>query len=112
VISVYDKPNGTLIDAVIYSNRTSASDRKYRGFGSTEMMLKADEIHAEGGWRAGGEAIAPEDAINPDDSTSTRSICRSSSSSDTNSKDDWHITPTRGATFGHANNDDIYVKNE
>jgi hypothetical protein len=74
------------------------------------MMLKAEELHSEGGWQIEGESIAPEDGVNPDDSTSTRSICRNSSSLDTNRREDWHITPARGATFGGRNGDDVYVK--
>ncbi len=109
VITVYDKPGGVLLDAVLYSNRTSSSDTNYRGFGSKKVMLQADEIAAEGGWVTEGEEIAPEDGVNPDDSTSTRSICRSSSASDTNSNADWHIVPTRGSTFGEPNSDEVFV---
>ena len=106
---MYEKPEGKLLDCVLYSNRTSSSDQKYRGFGSNRLMLCADELAAEGGWIAALEQIAPEDAVNPDDSTATRSICRSSSSNDTNSKIDWHITPTRGATFGEVNTDEVFI---
>ena len=110
VLTVYDKPEGRLIDGVLYSNRTSSSDQKYRGFGSKDVMLMADELHSEGGWKAGGELVTPEDGVNPDESTSTRSMSRSSSSLDTDSGADWHITPTRGATFGETNIDEIYVR--
>ncbi len=112
VLCVYEKPEGKLIDGVLYSNRTSSSDELYRGFGSKEMMLEADELYSEGGWKARGELVAPEDGVNPDESTSTRSICRSSTSLDTDSRTDWHVTPTRGATFGGINNDEVYVKED
>ena len=112
VLTVYDKPEGRLLDGVLYSNRTSTSDEKYRGFGSKEMMQKADELCAEDGWSPRGELVAPEDGIDPEESTSTRSICRSSSGSDTNSAADWHIVPTRGATFGEENSNEIYSKEE
>jgi hypothetical protein len=110
VLTVYDKPEGRLLDGVLYSNRTSSSDQKYRGFGTKDVMLKADELHSEGGWKAAGELISPEDGINPDQSTSTRSICRSSSSLDTDLSADWHVTPTRGSTFGVANSDEVYIE--
>lgn len=112
VLTVYDKPDGRLLDGVLYSNRTSASDTKYRGFGSKEMMQKADELISQAGWQTAGDLVAPEDGINPDDSTSTRSICRTASYSDTNSAEDWHIVPTRGATFGEQNSDEVYVITE
>jgi len=110
VLTVYDRPEGRLLDAVLYSNRTSSSDHNYRGFGSKAVMLRADEIAAEGEWTVQGDQIAPEDGVNPEGSTATRSICRSSSSQATNSKADWHITPTRGASFGSVNTDEVYQK--
>ena len=108
VVSVYSSPNGSLIDAVLYSNRTSSSDDRYRGFGSKDVLERAEQLHAEGGWLSEGELVAPEDAVNPDGSTGTRSLCRDSDSSDTDSVVDWHIVPTRGASFGAGNTDDRY----
>ncbi|TVR59711.1 MAG: hypothetical protein EA426_06580 [Spirochaetaceae bacterium] len=101
-----DTPRGRIIDAVIWSNRTSASDEAHRGFGSRKMMERVDEIVGAGGWRSTGAVAAPEDAVNPDGSTATRSICRGSDPVDTDTRDDWHIVPTRGATFGLPNTDD------
>ncbi|MAG13065.1 MAG: hypothetical protein CMN78_00530 [Spirochaetales bacterium] len=108
VISLYTSPNGNLIDGVLYSNRTSASDDKYRGFGTKATMQNADRLFSDGGWKAAGELVTPEDAINPDDSTATRSICRSSNSDDTDSRWDWHTVPTRGSTFGSGNNNEVH----
>lgn len=112
VIAAYDKPEGRLLDAVLYSNRTSSSDENYRGFGSKDLMLCADELAAESGWIFEGEQIAPEDGVNPEASTATRSICRASSSVDTNSRADWHIAPTGGASFGAVNTDEVYPEPE
>jgi hypothetical protein len=109
VIALYTSPEGELIDGVLYSNRTSASDEKYRGFGTRKVMERADELAEAGGWKYAGELIAPEDAIDPEDSTATRSMCRSSSSEDTDSKEDWHIVPTSTYTFGRVNSDEVYV---
>lgn len=108
VISLYTSSYGEIIDAVLYSERTSSSDERYRGFGSRDVMERADQIYAQGGWKIDGELIAPEDAINPDNSTSTRSMCRSSESSDTDSRSDWHIVPTKGYSFGRPNSDETY----
>ena len=109
VLSLYDRPGGSILDGVLYSNRTSASDTQYRGVGSTENLARAEELVREGGWVAGGESVRPEDAVDPEESTATRSLCRSSSSADTDSAADWHTVPTRGSTFGAENSDERYV---
>ena len=135
-VSLYEQPGGSLIDAVVYSNRTSDSDERYRGFGSKKALAMVDRVAADGGWlpadgtaaatgaqsegaaqAAGGAAaspataaplLAPEDAVDPEDSTATRSISRGSDGADTDTKSDWHITPTSGYTFGGANTDEVY----
>ena len=108
VITVYAAPDGELIDGVIYSNRTSESDDRYRGFGSKATMQRADTLAELGGWQFAGELIAPEDAVDSDATTSTRSISRDSAATDTDSAADWHTVPTRGATFGAPNSDAVH----
>ena len=107
-ITLFTNPGGNLIDGVLYSNRTSSSDENYRGFGSTAVMNKADRLFELGGWAASIGLIAPEDAINPEDSTATRSMCRNIIFTDTNLKGDWHIVPTSTASFGEVNSDEIF----
>ncbi len=109
VLTLYSSPGGSLIDAFLYSNRTSSSDEKYRGFGSTETMTRMDETANSGGWIFSSTLISPEDCVNPDPSTATRSICRNSSSLDTDSRSDWHTVPTSMSSFGSVNSDDIYT---
>ena len=109
-LALASSPDGTILDAVVYSNRTSESDDRYRGFGSTDMMERVDEIVTRGAWIIAEELARPEDAIDPSASTPTRSICRSSGSIDTDGKKDWHIVPTSGATFGGTNSDAAYVQ--
>ncbi len=109
VLSVYTRPGGAFVDGVIYSNRTSQSDELYGGFGSEEMRARAEELVQDGGWKAGGQRVVPEDAVNPEGSTGTRSICRSSVSDDTDRLEDWHIVPTRGSSFGAENSDEVYT---
>lgn len=109
IITLYSTPRGTLLDCVLYSNRTSQSDENYRGFGTKKVMEWADRIAEEGGWKMSGAYIAPEDAVNPEDSTATRSICRDSQGKDTDSSADWHIVPTSTATFGAVNSDEVYA---
>ena len=108
VISLTRDPFGGYMDAFLYSNRTSASDTNYAGFGSRDVMERANEIVEAGMWQIAGDTVAPEDAVNPEPSTATRSMARSSSSADTDSKSDWHITPTSGISPGLPNTDEEY----
>ena len=108
VLTVHAAPGGALLDGVLYSNRTSDSDERYRGFGSKATMLRADRLAELGGWKFAGELIAPEDAISSAATTSTRSLNRDSSNTDTDSAADWHTVPTRGASFGAVNSDEVH----
>ena len=110
VVSLYGRPDGDLLDGVVYSDRTSDSDERYRGFGTRRMMERVDELVAAGGWQVAGELARPEDAVDSNDTTSTRSIARGSDHADTDSRSDWHITPTRGATFGGLNTDEVFSR--
>lgn len=109
VLSVYERPGGPILDGLLYSNRNSGSDERYRGFGGSDVLERAEELVRDGGWRIAGGRVAPEDAIDPEGSTATRSLCRSSTSVDTDGPQDWHIVPTRGSTFGADNTDEVYV---
>ncbi len=108
VVTIYERPGGPMLDGLLYSNRTSDSDERYRGFGGAAVLERAEELVRDGGWRIAGSRVSPEDAIDPDGSTATRSICRSSTSVDTDGRGDWHIVPTRGASFGAENRDEAY----
>lgn len=108
VLTVHAAPGGALLDGVLYSNRTSDSDERYRGFGSKATMLRADRLAELGGWKFAGERIAPEDAVSSAATTSTRSLNRDSSNTDTDSAADWHTVPTRGASFGAVNSDEVH----
>jgi hypothetical protein len=108
-VSVYDRPGGACLDAVIYSNRTSHSDERYRGFGSQAMLSRSEEIVQDRGWAPAGLRVTPEDAVSPEGSTGTRSLCRSSGSADTDGPEDWHVVPTRGASLGADNSDQVWV---
>lgn len=109
VLSLYSCPNGKILDAVVYSNRTTDSDTAYGGFGSRDIYERICELDPTGAWLHEGEHIVPEEAIDPTPSTSTRSMSRNSQSADSNTKVDWHVTPTRGATFGEVNTDEAYL---
>ena len=109
VISLYRDPFGVILDAVVYSNRTSLSDETYRGFGSSDTLFRVDTLAEAQSWRGESLPLRPEDAVNPDDSTATRSICRSTAGVDTDRKTDWHIVPTSSASFGLLNCDEVYA---
>jgi hypothetical protein len=109
VLSLYERPGGKCLDGVLYSNRTSQSDEQYGGFGTEEMRVRAEDLVQAGGWKAAGPRVTPEDALSPEGSTGTRSICRSSSSVDTDCPGDWHVVPSRKATFGADNCDESWT---
>ena len=106
-LSLCSSPNGVWIDAVIYSERTVASDTNYGGFGTAALRDKVAGIVGVGAWLA-SDPPRPEDCARSTGTTSTRTICRSSSSTDTDSGADWHIVPTSGSTLGRVNADGVY----
>lgn len=116
VITLYSSPRGSLIDGVLYSNRSSDSDTRYEGFGSTALLEQSRRLLLLGGWKGTDDStlrpqdgiLRPQDGINPDDSTATRSMCRVNYG-DTDTQSDWHIVPTRGSTFGKQNSSEVYT---
>jgi hypothetical protein len=109
VVSLYDRPGGKCLDGVLYSCRTSQSDTSWRGFGSADLLAQAEELVADGGWKPAGSRVLPEDGVSPEGSTATRSLCRSAAGADTGTAADWHIVPSRKASFGADNSDEFYV---
>ncbi len=114
-LTLYTCKGGEVLDCVVYSNRTSSSDTKYRGFGSTRMLNTITEIENLSCWKSvtssGVETLRPEDCVNPEKSTSTRTICRSSNFSDLDIKTDWHIVPSGACSMGEANTDEVFTYN-
>mgnify|MGYP006274889157 CR=1 FL=1 len=107
-VSLYAYQDGPLLDAVVYSNRSFDPEARYGSFGTKAAQIMIEEVVEDGGWMIAGETVRPEDAVDPEDSTSTRSISRGSDSADTDTAADWHVTPTRGSTFGDVNTDQSY----
>jgi hypothetical protein len=106
VITLYDSPDGSIVDAVLYSNRSSASDTTYGGFGTSKVQQRALLLEESGQWDA--KPIVPEAGIDSTYSTATRSFCRTENAPDTDSRNDWHIVPTSKASFGYPNSPDIH----
>jgi hypothetical protein len=108
VLSLYTNPEGDVIDGLLYTSRTYEPGAKYNGFGTSLMLNKAAELVSGGGWSIEGEEPFPQDSFNPTGATSTRTICRDSQSTDTDSAADWHIVPTGKRTPGAVNSDEVY----
>jgi hypothetical protein len=109
VMMLLDRPGGRCIDGVLYSNRTSESDERYRGFGAEATLARAEELVSAGGWTCAGTKVVPEDGVSPEGSTGTRSLCRMPGAPDTNGPGDWHVVPTRKASFGAENTAEVYA---
>jgi len=107
---LYDHGVGKIVDAFLYTNRTSGSDTKYSGFGSTAFKESALSAQTENEWLFEGENPSPEDCVTSENITAARSFCRSSTSADTNGKVDFHIVPTGKTTFGSVNSEEVYIK--
>lgn len=102
VLTLCEFPEGPIIDAVLYSNRTSSSDSTYGGFGTKKVQERAALLAESGHWLP-NDPLIPEAGIDSTSSTATRSMCRDPDPIDTNSRADWHIVPTGKASFGAQN---------
>jgi hypothetical protein len=108
IISLYTNPFGTVIDAVPYSNRVTGDSEDYRGWTSSTFNM-IEDLSFLNVWKSTDGFIRPEDAFYSEGTTGTRSICRNSSSDDSDVRDDWHIVPTSEKSFGQVNSDNIYL---
>lgn len=108
-ITLYARRKGTVIDAVIWSDRDDAPDDEKLGWTSDgykfacDLSLKAVWISEK------AEILYPSEAIDVSGSTATRSLCRGSIPVDSDTAGDWHTVPTRGQSFGSVNTDKVYV---
>ncbi|OHD27290.1 MAG: hypothetical protein A2Y38_23955, partial [Spirochaetes bacterium GWB1_59_5] len=107
-LSLCASPRGAILDAVLYSERTAESDTSYGGFGTAVLRDRVAALVAAGVWMA-SDPPRPEDCARSTGTTSTRSICRVSASVDTGAGSDWHIVPTKGASLGAVNIDEVYM---
>jgi len=107
---IYSRKGGSIIDAVLWSDRKNEPDNEKLGWTSSGYIL-AKELGGRQAWKAANGTIPmPQEAVNASDSTATRSLCRASAPKDTDTSADWHTVPTRGQTFGSENSDSIYQK--
>ncbi len=108
VVLLYRSPNGDCMDALVYSERTSESDQKYGGFGTAKLQGRVAAAVAAGAWKTNQPLATPEDAARSPGATSTRTLCRSSGSVDSDTGSDWHIAPSKGSSLGAVNGDEAY----
>ncbi len=112
ILSLVTLPvKGEIMDRVIYTNRAGKDKDKYEGWTST-LWPQIEELsameEARRGWYMEGAVITPEEGIPSGQTSSTRSLCRSSLSDDKDSRDDWHTVPTGNSSFGRPNTDEVY----
>ena len=107
IITLYTNPFGTIVDAVPYSERVTADSEDYRGWTSATFKM-VEHLSFLNVWKTTEGFIRPEDAASSEGTTGTRSICRDSQSTDSNTPEDWHIVPTGEKSFGEANSDHVY----
>ena len=100
---LYKNKNGKadIIDALLYSDFNSTT---YSGFGSAKVESSANILKEEYEWFS--------EAFNCNSSTTTRTINRNISGTDTNRKEDFYICATREQSFGEYNNGKEYIEGE
>ena len=108
ILSLYESPTGDMLDGVIYSDREADPEDDRLGWTSRTFDAAAD-MYESGDWLFSSEEISPREAVRSDYTTATRSLCRSSSSEDSDRSADWHTVPTGGKSFGEMNSDEVYI---
>jgi hypothetical protein len=106
VISLYSNPYGKILDGIAYTSNLNDIEKNYRNFGTKKVMDRVDKLFELGFW-LGNDVIFPEDCINIEKTTTTRSANRKKENY-SKTKNDWYIVPTRGSTFGFINNEEVY----
>ncbi len=100
--------NASVMDAVIYSNKTSELSQ---GFANENTLDIAKKLVSLGMWETSYPLA--QSAVDTTHETSTRTINRKFINNfffvDTNSKDDFYTTITKGETFGFINNTEQYL---
>lgn len=108
-VTLYSRRNGSVIDAVIWSDREDDPEDEKLGWTSEGYIFACDMASATAWNSVDSEIPFPSDAIDVSVSTATRSLCRSSEFADSDTAGDWHTVPTRGQTFGSVNTDEVYI---
>ena len=88
-VLLYDENGGDIVDAILYSDFTSASTSKEK-YNAAAALLSEN-----GGWEG--------PAVDSTDVRTTRVLARMPGGVDTNSADDWFVTAVKKATWGEEN---------
>lgn len=107
LFTLYTLPqDGKIMDCLVYTNREYLEDDEKLGWTSSiyDQLVKLEP----GAWISEGDIIIPSEALWGDNSTATRSLCRSSLSEDSDRAEDWHTVPTSSKSFGVVNTDECY----
>ena len=101
VLADSPSPGAAIMDAVVYSDFGESAD----GFGTAKARDRAVWVVSSGAWQG--------DAIDSTNSTATRSMARRKPNSsdavlDFDTRADWYVTCTKGATFGAPNTSEPY----
>ncbi len=113
-VSLTEYPGGPVLDALLYTSKRYDASHPLRGFGLQSQLDYLEELVALGAWKISGTQVIPEDLLDPDDSTGTRSINRTPGLPgepeplDTDTAADWHIGPTSSSTPGYRNTSEVY----
>lgn len=98
-LAISPSPDSKIIDAIIYSSSNTISSK---GFGNKINLRRVEKLKNLKAWEGKGK-FCNSWAVDSLNSTGTRSISRIHGMNDSNTKKDWYITKTRGATFGTPN---------
>jgi hypothetical protein len=97
-----------IVDALMMSETQDASWSK-------TLTAAADLLGSNAAWRTkrneDADSPGPIHAVASEYATTTRTICRDESVSDSNTANDWYVSATSGATPGAANSDKRYESN-
>ncbi len=107
VLTLYDSPTGNILDCIIYSDREPDPSDDKLGWTSATFDAVCD-AYQRGYWNFSTPDVSPGEAVRSEETTGTRSLCRNSSSDDTDTCADWHTVPTGGKSFGEENTDEVY----
>lgn len=99
-----------ILDCALYASHTKSA----HGFGSQEVYEQAGILVQRKAWKqtsSGKEQLDSSWAIDSTASTSTRSFCRRETLTDSDTREDWYVCVTKGASFGSINTDEEWKEN-
>ena len=104
-----EAPEGEIVDAVLYTTKRYEAADDLRGFGLAGQLELFETVSAAGAWQVAGSIVVPDDGVDPETSTSTRSINREPGAPDTDAAADWYVGPTSSASPGVENTFERYL---